>query len=291
MSTSAPRHGHPAQTRTTTEIVPRVFINYRSDAAAWAVMLDEALTNRFGTERIFRASRSIRASEDFIERILASVRSCSVLLAVIGPTWLTAEKNGRRRIDDTGDWVRREITEALNAGVPIIPILTDDAAPLAAADLPADIAALGRAQYIRLHHRNITYDLQRIVDELTRLVPDLRAAPAAAPTDAAPPSAVAAEFEPSAEQVWQWAEKLAALRTMIDDGARQQVVESLPLAVALRIRRHTAVLPDVHAILTQCLEHEDALDVLLAVVRRLEGPTRRMRELDAMLGAAGIGHS
>lgn len=98
-----------------------------------------------------------------------------------------------------------------------------------------------------------------------------------------------ASVELNAEAIWRLAEKLASLRTMIDPGTRRQIVESLPPSVALRIQRHTAVLPDVHAIVAACVEYDGALTVLLGVVRRLEGPSRRMRELDVMLDELGVG--
>jgi hypothetical protein len=268
-----------------------VFINYRSDAAAWAVMLDGVLSRRFGSERVFRASRSIRASEDFTDRIPKSVRSSSVVLALIGPTWLAADENGHRRIDDHADWVRREIAEALAAGIPIIPILTDNAPTLDAADLPPDIAALSRRQYLRLHHRNSAYDIQRIFDELDRLVPDLFAAPPdgyQSLTATTTPPTAAQTASPSPELTWKLAEKLAQLRSMIDEGVRQQIVETLPIQVAVRIRRRNAVLSDVHAIVAECLEYDGALSVLLRAVRRLEGPSLRMRELEVMLNDIGF---
>ncbi|MGH3815790.1 MAG: effector-associated domain 2-containing protein [Pseudonocardiaceae bacterium] len=269
-----------------------VFINYRSDAAAWAVVLDHALSDRFGADRVFRAPRSIKPSEDFIDQILQNVRRCSVLLAVIGPAWLAAGSNGRRRIDDDSDWVRREIAEALGAAVPIVPILTDDAPHLDAAELPADIAALGRCQYLRLHHRNTAYDLRRIGDELAELVPDLVKSPPSRSgpvRPAAPPAGTAYTSDLSPEVVWRLVETLASLRTMIDAGTRHQIVEALPSAVVVQIRRHSAVLPDVHAIVTGCLEHDGVLDVLLTAVRRLEGPSWRMRELEDLLDDLGIG--
>jgi len=98
-----------------------------------------------------------------------------------------------------------------------------------------------------------------------------------------------ASVELSAEAIWRVAEKLASLRTMIDPGTRRQIVESLPPSVALRIQRHNAVLPDVHAIVATCLEYDGALTVLFGVIRRLEGPSRRMRELDVMLDDLGVG--
>lgn len=269
-----------------------VFINYRSDAAAWAVVLDRELSDRFGADRVFRAPRSIKPSEDFIDRILQSVRSSAVLLAIIGPTWLALDKNNQRRIDDDTDWVRREIAEALAAGIQIVPILTDDAPPPNAADLPADIARLGRYQYLRLHHRNAAYDLRRILDELSSLIPDLVRSlpklPVPRRQGASQPDTVDTP-DLSPDVVQRLVEKLALLRTMLDEGTRQQVVESLPLPVALQIRRHSAVLPDVHAIVAVCLEYDGALTVLLTAVRRLEGPSRRIRELEVALDDLGVG--
>jgi hypothetical protein len=92
----------------------------------------------------------------------------------------------------------------------------------------------------------------------------------------------------SPEEVWRLVEKLALLRTMIDERTRQQIVESLPSPVALQIRRHSAVLPDVEGIVTACLEYDGALVALLRRVRRVEGASRRMRELDAVLGDLGL---
>ena len=106
------------------------------------------------------------------------MRSARVLLAVIGVRWLTATDGamGRRRIDDPADWIRRELAEAFAAGVRVIPVLTDQGSLPREADLPADIAALGRCQYRHLRRREPTSDLARIVAELTSLDPILAAA-------------------------------------------------------------------------------------------------------------------
>lgn len=150
-----------------------VFINYRNDSAAWAVVIDRELSERFGGESVFRAPRSIRPGEDFEERLLAAVGASAILLAIVGPGWLDQDGDGRRRIDAVDDWVRREIAAAFTAGVPVVPILVDDTPRLSAERLPADIERLSRCQYLRLHHRNAGYDLRRIGDELAGLVPRL----------------------------------------------------------------------------------------------------------------------
>ena len=97
------------------------------------------------------------------------------MLAVIGPHWLTATMNdGRRCIDDPTDWIRRELAAAFDARVLVIPILTDGATMPAEAELPADIARLGRAQYLPLRQRDAQIDITELVDRLTDLFPNLR---------------------------------------------------------------------------------------------------------------------
>lgn len=98
-----------------------------------------------------------------------------------------------------------------------------------------------------------------------------------------------ASGELSVEAIWRVAEMLASLRTMIDPGTRRQIVESLPSSVAQRIQRHNAVLPDVHAIVTTCLEYDGAPLELRRAVQRLEGTSRRMREIDVVLDGLSFG--
>ncbi len=151
-----------------------VFINYRGeDSHSYGALLYTELARQFGEEQVFLDAESIPAGADFVEVLLGRVRSCRVLLAVIGPRWLTAtdpaDPTGQRRIDDPADWIRRELAEAFTADVRVIPVLTEQAELPAEADLPADIAALSRCQYRHLRHREPTTDLARIVADLTSL--------------------------------------------------------------------------------------------------------------------------
>src|SRR5437879_5156354 len=87
----------------------------------------------------------------------------------MGWHWLTASgPAGHRRIDDPDDWIRRELSVAFEAGVRVIPILTEQTAIPAEADRPADIARLSRCQFRRLRQRDATGDLARIVADLKR---------------------------------------------------------------------------------------------------------------------------
>jgi tetratricopeptide (TPR) repeat protein len=155
-----------------------VFINYRGeDSHSYGALLYTELARQFGTEHVFLDAESIPPGTDFVEELLQRVRSARLLLAVIGPRWLTAtDPTGRRRIDDPADWIRRELVEAFTAGVRVIPVLADQAELPREAELPADIAGLSRCQYRHLRRREPTADLARIVADLTSMDPLLAAA-------------------------------------------------------------------------------------------------------------------
>jgi hypothetical protein len=145
-----------------------VFINYRGDdSRSYAALLHRELRQHFGDDSVFLDSESIPAGGDFEIHLLDRLRECRVLLAVIGPRWLTlSDRSGRRRVDDSGDWIRRELVEAFRAGLRVIPIIVDDGLLPGAEDLPPDIQPLSRCQYRRLRHKDASADLSRIVADL-----------------------------------------------------------------------------------------------------------------------------
>ena len=98
----------------------RIFISYRRQETAWpAGRLYDVLVEHFPAEQVFKDVDNIEPGDDFVERITAAVASCDVLLALIGPQWLTiTDENGQRRLDDPEDYVRLEIETALNAEDP-----------------------------------------------------------------------------------------------------------------------------------------------------------------------------
>lgn len=156
--------------------MPDIFINYRTgDGADIATAIDLELSRRFGREQVFRASKSISPGEDYISELLTAVRGSKVLLAVIGSRWLTAvDEQGRNRLDNEADWTRREILEAFEHGVRVIPVLVGRLQPrLSAADLPPELATLADRQSRRLDTHSFDTDLRALGDELTRLVPSL----------------------------------------------------------------------------------------------------------------------
>ncbi len=190
-----------------------IFINYRStDSYCYGALLHLDLKGHFGEDLVFFDCQSIPPGADFASELLGHVRSARVLLAVIGKHWLVAsDPNGRRRIDDPDDWIRRELAEAFDAGVRVIPVLIDEAGLPREADLPGDIAALSRCQYRHLRRRETTSDLARIVNDLTALDPALaeaahRRASSPRPRPPLPPSPVDELLRLLTDASWnQWA--------------------------------------------------------------------------------------
>lgn len=157
-----------------------VFINYRAkDNPLGAAGIHDMLARRFGYERVFRDSVSMKAGEHYPTELREGVERADVLVAVIGPYWNTlgAEDGGVPFVCRDRDWVRWEIGRAIERGIPVVPVLlTDLPEPTEPPDrdiLPADIRELANFQHFTLSQRSLGADLDRLAARLVELVPDL----------------------------------------------------------------------------------------------------------------------
>jgi hypothetical protein len=147
----------------------KVFINYRRD--------DDQ-----GKDRLFMDVEGlILGGEDFVEELRAQVAQCDVLLAVIGPRWLTvADEGGRRRLDNPEDWVRVEIEGALETGKHVMPVLVGGAGIPRADDLPEPLRPLTRLQAIRVMPDRFNADAAGLVSQVKTALAQMERARAAA---------------------------------------------------------------------------------------------------------------
>jgi glycerophosphoryl diester phosphodiesterase len=153
----------------------RVFISYRRQETAWpARQLYDLLVAELGADRVFKDVDNIEPGDDFVERIQWAVGSCQVLLALIGPQWLTVtDATGGRRLDDPTDFVRLEVETALNRDdVRVIPILVDNAKMPTPQELPTGLAALTRRQAVEINPVN--FDTRRLLRVLNDTLNDVR---------------------------------------------------------------------------------------------------------------------
>jgi hypothetical protein len=156
----------------------RIFISYRREETAYpAGWLYDRLVDRFGDAQVFNDVESIAPGDDFIEVITSAVGSCDVLLALIGDQWLTiTDADGRRRLEDPGDFVRLEIEAALARQVRVIPILVDGARMPRADELPPSLAALVRRQALELSPSHFAFDIGRLLKVLDTTLAEVRTA-------------------------------------------------------------------------------------------------------------------
>jgi len=153
----------------------RIFINFRNFDGDWAALaIRNTLVERFGANEIFLSSFSIRPGADFARELLRHASECDVLLAVIGPRWVTVTgPDGMPRLGAVDDWVCREIEVAFANGRTVVPIMLSGADRLREADLPPQIAGLAGIQGCRLDRPRYTTDMGALGDALVELVPGL----------------------------------------------------------------------------------------------------------------------
>jgi septum formation protein len=140
-----------------------IFISYRrSDAESDARSIKlglEKITNNL----IFFDRSSIEPGVSWEESIRFSLARSDTVLVVIGPNWLRVQnEQGRRRIDDPDDWVRKEIQFSLENDKKIIPILVRGAKALEESSLPDAIKKLTSIQAISLNNDHWESDLKEI---------------------------------------------------------------------------------------------------------------------------------
>jgi hypothetical protein len=177
-----------------------IFISYRrQDSQSAAGRLADHLRENMRGVPIFRDVETIEPGVDFVEAIGRALQSCGILLAVIGPRWVSLpDAAGRRRLDDLNDYTRLEIATALQRNdVRVIPVLVEGAQMPAGDELPDDLKPLARRNAIELTDKRWEYDVSQLVETLNKA---LDVAPAQKPTPPipAPP--------PAAGKTWKkWA--------------------------------------------------------------------------------------
>jgi hypothetical protein len=149
----------------------KIFVSYRrDDGAAEAGRIADRLRLHYGQESVFLDVDSIGAGRDFLGTIQSNLAASDVLLAVIGNHWLDLACPGssRRRIDDPEDYVRLELSLALQRRVAIFPLLINDANMPLPGELPTELRALAYRQAIRITFTSFDHDVAHLLAELQR---------------------------------------------------------------------------------------------------------------------------
>lgn len=156
-----------------TDTPSNIFICYRrGETLMYAGRLHDWLTERFGKGRVFMDYETIDPGDDFAEVIAKAVSSCAVLLALINKQWANAVNDrGEKRLNNPEDFVRLEISTALERGVRVIPILLQGASMPQSQELPPPLSALARRQALEISDMRWEPDVNRLISVLEKHLP------------------------------------------------------------------------------------------------------------------------
>jgi hypothetical protein len=151
--------------------MPTIFISYRrEDSAGSAGRIYDRLRHHFSAEDLFIDVDTVQPGVDFIVAIETAVRSCDVLIAIIGTRWLDVTDRHGRRIDNPDDLVRTEVLTALKSGIRVIPVLVNGANMPHSQDLPEPLRPLTRRAAVEVGHTRFDADMDFLVKALKKAV-------------------------------------------------------------------------------------------------------------------------
>ena len=141
----------------------RIFISYRradfgGNAEIFVGRLSDRLISHFGNSNIFLDVDKIPPGREFDEFIAEQIAQSDVVLAIIGPNWLTELQ---KRLPQNDDFVYLEIKAALDRKIPLIPILTNESSMPSTGSIPSTINQLTKKNAFvldsgRNFHDNVT---------------------------------------------------------------------------------------------------------------------------------------
>ncbi len=150
----------------------KIFISYRrEDTSGESGRLKDHLEREFGKGTIFYDVETLEAGLNFDQSIAHALNECQVLLAMIGPHWLKVkDSEGNARIQGVDDWVRKEISLALQRDIRVIPILVNGAQMPKREDLPDELKELAFRNAKEISSSRWAYDVDELAKVLRKLI-------------------------------------------------------------------------------------------------------------------------
>jgi hypothetical protein len=147
-----------------------IFISYRRDDSKHIVpQMFEELSKVFlfnDQSLVFMDQASINIGDDFEEKIFEAIETSTIVLAIIGRQWLNVRDNkGSHRLDDSSDYVRRELEFALEKQKAIVPVLVDKADMPHESALPESLRKLSKIQPFDFVHKEDYFEqeIQKLI--------------------------------------------------------------------------------------------------------------------------------
>jgi len=143
-----------------------IFISYRrDDTGPFALALRSELDLRLRGAPVFVDLSRIQGGDAWSDVLTDALAKSRLLIALIGEDWAGRGAEGRARINESGDWVAREIAEGLSRNI-VLPVLVNGAALMRAEDLPDGLRGLPSIQAVPLRTQSWEADLRHLCEVL-----------------------------------------------------------------------------------------------------------------------------
>jgi formylglycine-generating enzyme required for sulfatase activity len=152
-------------------VLRKIFINYRRVESVKDALHLKTLFDKWFWRPVFLDVRGIDGGADWLQTLERQVANSAAMVVLIGGGWADLkDKHGKRRLDDPDDFVRYEISQALQRRLPIIPVCIDGAAMPDVAQLPANLMQLSLLQAMPLRTESFEEDAQKIAERLKAMM-------------------------------------------------------------------------------------------------------------------------
>ena len=221
-----------------------IFISYRrQDSQSAAGRLADHLREHMQGVPIFRDVETIEPGINFVEAINRALQSCGILLAIIGPRWVSVQNaTGQRRLDNPDDYTRQEISTALQRGdVRVIPVLVEGAQMPDKGDLPDELKIFASLNAIELTDKRWKFDISQLVETLNKAL-DVSPAPKPPQPEPVPPSPVPPPPPPlTTTGSWKkWAWGIGVLLVLVAAyNAEEDVIEPVVPVVSSPVSQYS----------------------------------------------------
>jgi hypothetical protein len=146
-----------------------IFVSYRrADTAGYAGRLVDHLKSHFG-QQVFFDVDSISPGANFHQVIQETFAKCGAVVILIGKKWLERDP-AMPPFGDEKDVITQEVRFALEARLPILPVLVDGAPMPGETALPAEFAGISRLNAIDLRHTSFDRDVEAVREHLGEIL-------------------------------------------------------------------------------------------------------------------------
>lgn len=150
----------------------KIFISYRhADSEEMANKIQAKLKADYPPSKVFLDKSSMVGGEAFTEQIRNEIDNADVFLILISPYW--NKKQGKARIKETADILRRELLRAVRKEITIVPVLINGAKIPTKQSLPKDLQFLTQLHALHVSDTSFSSDMGFLESNLTSVLTEV----------------------------------------------------------------------------------------------------------------------